>query len=416
MRNVRSLLSAPTRFLAYLLIAIAAAVPAQPLFANGQSPYPNYNSSPIKEDLTGMDKNAAEIAAQIQIGWNVGNTLEATGGETAWENPKVTRELIQLAKKSGFQAIRLPVAWDQYADQETAEISQDWMDRIEEVVQYCFDADLYVLLNIHWDRGWLENNITPEKQEENNWKQRAYWEQIATRFRDYDQRLLFASANEPNVDDATQMEVLLSYHQTFIDTVRATGGRNAYRVLVVQGPRTDIELTDELMNELPSDSAPDRMMVEVHYYTPWNFAGLTEDESWGNQAFYWGEGYHSKTDTKYNSATGEEELEHLFDLMKTKFVEQGIPVLMGEFGAIRRDNLSGDDLQLHLASRTYFLDTVVEQANEKGLIPFYWDNGSLIDFGSAIFNRHTCTVAYPSDVDALTKIESLPYWVSQTKN
>ena len=149
---------------------------------------------------------------------------------------KITNDLIKLVKQSGFNAIRLPCSWNQYADQITAEIKSSWLNRVKEVVQYCVNNGMYVILNIHWDDGWLETNCTPGKQEETNAKQQAFWEQIATHLRDFDEHLLFASANEPNVSDATQMAVLLSYHQTFIDAVRSTGGKNAYRVLIVQGP------------------------------------------------------------------------------------------------------------------------------------------------------------------------------------
>ena len=116
---------------------------------------------------------------------------------------------------------------------------------------------MYVILNIHWDGGWLENNCTQDKEEEVNARQEAFWEQIATTMRDFDEHLLFASANEPNVDNATQMAVLESYHQTFIDAVRSTGGKNSYRVLVVQGPSTDIEKTNQLMTTLPTDEVAD---------------------------------------------------------------------------------------------------------------------------------------------------------------
>jgi endoglucanase len=357
--------------------------------------YPGYNTSPIDPDTTGMSSTAMEIAKKIKVGLNIGNTLEAIGGETNWGNPMITNDLIKLVKQSGFNAIRLPCAWNQYADQTTAQISTSWLNRVKEVVQYCVNNDMYVILNIHWDGGWLENNCTQEKQEENNAKQKAFWEQIATQLRGFDEHLLFASANEPNVSDASQMAVLLSYHQTFINAVRSTGGKNAYRVLVVQGPNTDIETTNKLMNQLPIDKMPNRMMAEVHYYTPWNFTGMTKDESWGNMFYYWGKDYHSITDPARNATWGEEaEVDRLFILMKNKFADKGIPVIIGEFGAMRRDNLTGDALTLHLASRAYYLKYVTKQANTNGLLPFFWDTGGL-------FNRQTNTVFDQQSLDAL---------------
>ncbi len=365
--------------------------------------FPDYNRDPVAPDTTGMPHTAMEIAGRIELGWNLGNSLEAIGGETAWGNPEITEELIKLVKQSGFNAIRLPCSWDKHADRQTAEIDPEWMNRVKEVVRYCTDNDLYVLLNIHWDGGWLENHCTPDRQKENNARQKAYWEQIATHFRDYDEHLLFAGTNEPNVENAKQMEVLDSYLQTFVDAVRSTGGRNAFRVLVVQGPSTDIEKTGKLMQKLPEDPVPDRMMAEIHYYTPWNFAGLTRDESWGKQFYYWGKDFHSTADPERNATWGEEEaVVRLFGMMKKQFVDRGIPVVLGEYAAVRRSGLTGDALELHLASRAYYHRYVTRQAKLNGLIPFYWDNGGL-GRGSGIFDRRSLKVADRQTLDALVE-------------
>ena len=365
--------------------------------------YPNYNTNPLPADQTGMGSTAVQLAAKIKLGWNIGNTLEATGGETAWGNPKVTKALIDAVKAAGFNAVRIPCSWNQNLENAaTAKIKTDWLNRVKEVVQYCVDNDMYVVVNIHWDGGWLENNITEAKKAENNAKQKAFWEQIATHLRGFDEHLLFAGANEPAVEDAAQMAVLTSYHQTFIDAVRSTGGKNIYRTLVVQGPTTDIEKTNKLMTVLPTDSAVNRMMVEVHYYAPWNFGGLTKDESWGKMFYYWGTGFHSATDTERNASYGEEaDLEKNFKLMKTQFVDKGIPVLLGEFGAIRRTSLTGDALTLHLNSRAYYLKTVVKTAKANGLLPFYWDEGSIGNNGFGIFNRANNTVFDTQPLTAL---------------
>lgn len=365
--------------------------------------YPSFNTNPLPADVTGMSSTAMELAAQMNLGWNIGNSLEATGAETAWGNPVVTKGLIDAVKLNGFNAVRIPCAWNQYlANEETAEIREDWLNRVKEVVQYCIDNDMYVLLNIHWDGGWLENNVTESSQEANNAKQKAFWEQIATHFRDFDEHLLFAGTNEPNVENATQMAVLNSYHQTFIDAVRSTGGKNAYRCLVVQGPSTDIEKTNTLMTTLPTDTAEDRMMVEVHYYTPWPFAGLTEDADWSDMFYYWGSGYESATDVSRNATWGlEDDLKNYFQLMKSQFIDNGIPVVLGEFGAIRRTTLIGADLELHLNSRAYYLKTVVQEAKVNGLIPFYWDEGSLGNHGFGIIDRSDNSVFDQQALDAL---------------
>lgn len=370
--------------------------------AASTSLYPSYNTNPIAADATGMSSNATELASKMKLGWNIGNTLEATGGETAWGNPKVTKALIDFVKANGFNAIRIPCSWNQYlANSTNAQIKADWLARVKEVVQYCVDNDMYVIVNIHWDGGWLENNCTEAKKVENNAKQKAFWEQIATQLRGFDEHLLFASANEPNVENATQMAVLNSYHQTFIDAVRSTGGKNAYRNLIIQGPSTDIEKTNKLMTTLPTDKVANRMMAEVHFY-PYQFTLMTKDESWGKMFYYWGAGNHSTTDTERNPTWGEEaDIDKLFKSMKTQFVDRGIPVILGEFGAIRRD-LTGDALTLHLKSRADFLKYVVKQSKANGMIPFYWDAGFMGVNTMTIFNRTNNTVY---DTQALTALQ-----------
>ena len=364
--------------------------------------YPSYNSNPLPADMSGMRDDAVHMAGRMRLGWNVGNTMEAIGGETNWGNPLVSNSLIQLVRQSGFDAIRLPVAWDQYADPGTGKISDTWLARVKQVVQYCVDNDMVVLVNIHWDGGWLQENFTADRQAAVNAKQKAYWEQIATLLRDFDSHVLFASANEPDVKDAGQMAILASYHQTFVDAVRSTGGRNAYRVLVVQGPSTDIEKTNKLMTAMPTDTVPGRLMAEVHFYTPFNFALMTKDEAWGKQAYYWGAAYHSRTDTAHNATAGEEALvEDLFGRMKAQFVDKGIPVLLGEFGAIRRSQLTGDDLKRHLASRAYYHKYVVKTALKNGMIPFYWDTGDLGRNSFGLFDRKNGTVFDRQTLDAM---------------
>jgi aryl-phospho-beta-D-glucosidase BglC (GH1 family) len=360
------------------------------------SSYPSYNTDPLPADATGMASNAVTLAGRIKAGISIANTLDAIGGETAAGNPRITLALIQLVRQSGFTAVRLPTSWDQYADQRTGRISAAWLARVKQVVQWCVDSGLYVIVNIHGDGGWLDNNITADAQAAVNARQKAYWEQIATALRGFDEHLLFASANEPPAKNADQMAILMSYHRTFVDAVRSTGGRNACRVLVVQGPDADIDLTCSLMNARPisADTVPGRQMVEIHYTTPYQFTLMTADASWGNQFYYWGAGYHSATDTAHNATWGEEaDLDVLFAKMKRKFVDKGIPVVMGEFGAVRRSTtLAGANLQLHLDSRAWFLNYAARRAIANGLLPFYRDAGGMGNNGSAIFDRVANTV------------------------
>jgi endoglucanase len=296
--------------------------------------FPSYNTSPQAPHATGMNSTAMQLAAKINLGWNIGNTLEAIGGETAWGNPLITEDYVKFVKQCGFNAIRLPCSWYQNSDKNTARINDAWLNRVKEVVGYCVNNDIYVLLNIHWDGGWLENNCTTAKKDSVNARQKAFWEQIATTLRDFDEHLMFASANEPNADDETKIDVLLTYHQTFIDAVRSTGGRNTYRVLVLQGH------TDYIKPEnFPSDPTPNRLAFEWHNYTPSSFTILSDDKvdgGWDNVRFYWSLGNHSSIEPDRNCSYGEEaELLTGYNQIKTRFIDKGIPCLMGEYSIQR---------------------------------------------------------------------------------
>jgi aryl-phospho-beta-D-glucosidase BglC (GH1 family) len=336
-------------------------------------------------------------------GWNLGNTLEPPCGEGCW-GPAATQALINAVADAGFNTVRIPCAWDSHANQTTYVIDPTYMARVKQVVDWCYARNLYVIINCHWDGGWLENNFTDTVNPTINAKQNSYWTQIANNFVNYDDHLLFAGCNEPNADTAAEMSTLLAYEQTFVNAVRATGGNNSTRWLVVQGPCTDIDLTDQLMNTLPTDPTPGRLMVEIHYYSPWNYTGMTQDESWGNQFFYWGQGYHSTTDTAHNPTWGEEDyMEAEFLKMKNKFVDHGIPVILGEFGSGKRTSqLSGADLDLHLRGRTYFHKTIVDAANSKGLKPIFWD------IQGVTFNWTTGAEVDPDNINALTGGTALP--------
>jgi aryl-phospho-beta-D-glucosidase BglC (GH1 family) len=284
-------------------------------------------------------------------------------------------------KAAGFNTIRIPCAWFCHSDTVTSEINADWIARVKQVVDYCIKDSIYTILNIHWDTGWLENRVNKANQVRVNERQNAYWTQIANYFKDYDEHLLFAGANEPNVEDSAGMSVLLTYHQTFINAVRATGGNNSSRTLVIQGPSTDIDKTNRLMNTMPTDQIADRLIVEVHYYTPWQFCGLFQDASWGNMFYYWGKGNHSTTDVTRNATVGEEsDVEKYFGLMKAKFVDKGIPVIIGEVAAFRKKLKSPSNQALHDSSIEYYHKYVFKSAISKGIIPYYWDvNMDLFD-------------------------------------
>jgi len=349
--------------------------------------YPDY-SSRIAPDASGMGSNAKVLAAKMFAGWNLGNSLESTGGETAWGNPLTTQRFIDSVKAAGINAIRIPCGWNSYIeDAGTCKLSASWLARVKEVVDYCYSNDMYVILNIHWDGGWLENNPTYDKQFTVNAKQKALWQQIAVNFRDYDEHLLFAGTNEVNSGSATPVEenfiVQMSFNQTFVDAVRSTGGKNSYRNLIIQAFNTNIDLAVAHLI-VSNDTIKNRLMVEVHYYDPWDFCGLEADASWATVKNFWGAGY-----VKYGvSNWGQEDwVRTQFQKMKTNFVDKGYPVILGEFGATRRSALTGTTLENHLASRAYYFQYVSQQAKNYGLVPFYWDNGFTGNLGCAIFNR-----------------------------
>lgn len=364
-----------------------------------KSLYPPY-ASWINRDQTGMTNSAFDLARKMIVGWNLGNSLEVPGSETGWGNPKVTQVFIDSVKKAGINAVRLPCAWDSYIeDRSTSKLKASWLARVKEVVDYCVSNEMYVIINIHWDGGWLENNPTSAMQKTVNAKQKALWEQIAMNFRDYDEHLLFAGTNEVHADGNPTSEnftVQLSYNQTFVNAVRSTGGRNSYRNLIVQAYNTNIDYAVSNLT-MATDSVPSRMLAEVHYYDPWDFCGLEADASWATAKSLWGKDF-----AQYGtiSSWGQEDyVQAQFQKMKTNFVDKGYPVILGEFSAIRRSNLTGSDLDHHLASRAYFFQYVAQQAKNHGLVPFYWDNGSTANFGSGLFDRNTAKVF---DKQALT--------------
>ncbi|HOO86022.1 MAG TPA: glycoside hydrolase family 5 protein, partial [Prolixibacteraceae bacterium] len=344
---------------------------------------------------------AQQISKELKFGINLGNTLEAICGEDAWGAGHTSQRLIDSIKAAGFNTIRLPVAWFCHSDTVNSIIDEDWIARVKEVVDYCYNAQLYVVMNAHWDKGWLENRVNQANQAEVNQRQHAYWTQIAEYFKNYDERLMFAGANEPNVHDATAMSVLMTYHQTFIDAVRATGGNNSSRTLIIQGPSTDIDETNKLMNELPTDVIDDRLMVEIHYYTPYQFCLMEKDANWGKMFYYWGKQNHSKTDSGRNSTWGEEnDVEKLFGLMKTKFIDKGIPVILGEYGAYKRKLNPPSEQALHDASVEYFLRYVTKSVLEKGIIPYYWDTPG------GLFERSTGAIRDRDVLNSIMQVEN----------
>jgi endoglucanase len=348
--------------------------------------YPSYNTSPKAPDATGMGSTAVQLAAKMHMGINFGNTMESPV-EGEWVNSKITESYVKFVKQLGFNTVRIPCNWHwtHLSDRAKAKIDPVWLNRVKEVVGWCVANDMYVMLNAHGDNGWLEGNVSKVKKDSINAMQKALWEQIATAMRDFDEHLLFAGANEPAVDNAEEMDILTSFHQTFINAVRSTGGRNSSRVLIVQGPTTNGALTYDLMNTLPVDPAPNRLMVEIHNYTPATFTIVTDgDVSWGNMVYYWGKGNLSTIEPERNATYGQEdEIIDEFQKMKRKFIDKGIPVVLGEYATWRRTAGLGKpvpkDMDMHNKSVDYWATYVTKQAKAHGLVPFWWEIGFMLD-------------------------------------
>lgn len=358
-----------------------------------------------------FELSATEVASRMGIGWNLGNTLEAgnnannftnkggLGAETSWQGTRCTPELFEFVRQQGFQSVRIPCAWvmGHISNASTYEIDSRWMARVKEIVDMALNADLYVIINQHWDGGWLERNITAtgEAKEKNKAVLEAIWKQIANTFKDYDERLLFAGLNEPEANTLEATLQLKEYESIFINTVRATGGNNEKRVLIVQGPTTNIDNTNAYYGEMPYDpTATDRLMMEVHYYNPWQFWGMEKDESWGNVFYYWGVGNHV-SGSKHNATCGEEStMREQLDLMKAQFVDAGIPVLIGEFGANWRNvsGQQGESQEKHDASIKLHYKLLVQYALERGMVPMMWDTNYCGRPSMTIINRSNLTI------------------------
>lgn len=353
----------------------------------------------IPPDSTDMrDLTSLELSKEMVPGWNLGNSLEAIGGETSWGNPKTTQRLIDSVKAAGFNAVRIPVAWSNNMNMTTFEIDEDLLYRVEEVVNFALDNDMYAIINIHWDGGWMQP--TYDQQEYVNNRLATIWRQIAIFFRDYTDYLLFAGTNEVMVDGdygtpkKEYYTVQNSYNQTFVTTVRSTGGCNHFRHLVVQGFNTNIDYTASYFT-IPKDVIENRLMVEVHYYDPYNFT-INSNSSiiqWGKDATD-----PSKTETWANESWADGQ----FNKMKTKFIDKGYGVILGEYGAMARTKLGSDALNAeHAKYRLYYMEYITGSIYKHGLVPFYWDSGFTGNNASGLFDRTSGEQAYPEIITAI---------------
>ena len=353
---------------------------------------------------------AKEVQANMGMGFNVGNSMEVPNNPTLWGNPYPTQALLDSVKAAGFNTVRIPCAWDSHTS--GGKVTETWLDSVKTVVDYAMRAGLYTILNIHHE---------------------GEGGQIANKFKDYNERLMFAGANEPgpNVNTWTSQHVstLMHYYQTFIDAVRSTGGNNETRTLIIQGLNTDIDksVANAPVSTFPKDKVEGRLMFEVHYYDPYQYTLMTSQQDWGasepiQPQYYYGDytkasepkrnaGYNAwagSVDSKLGSIVHPQEQ---FAKMKTNYVDKGYPVIVGEFGAnVRSPELNGSDLNLHKQGRVQWHKDVVSAAKQYGLTPILWDMGNESDSGydnMAYIRRQSSPVGKVLETDVINAMRSV---------
>ncbi len=332
------------------------------------------------------DIPSTELVKEIRIGWSLGNTLDSTGGEgvgseTSWGNPVTTKEMITAVKDAGFNIVRIPVTWGIHMDSEN-KIDEAWLNRVQEVVDYAYSQDMFVILNAHHE-DWHDpyyDNLEPAKE-----KLSALWTQIGTRFAGYDERLIFEGLNEPrkrntaqewNGGDAEGHDVVNQLNQCFVDTIRGLGGNNAKRHLMI--PTYAASSTQGAMSDLVLPANDDKIIVSLHAYLPYNFA-------------LGGDINHRDFTPDEGSAS---EITDLMSRIKTTFTDKGIPVIIGEFGARSKANE---------AVRAEWATYYVSQAKAIGVPCIVWDNHAFTGDGEnfGLMDRPTATWHFPKIIDGL---------------
>ncbi|MDR3019711.1 MAG: glycoside hydrolase family 5 protein [Treponema sp.] len=316
---------------------------------------------------------AIKFVKDMGIGYNIGNNLDSWNGETAWGNVLINQGYIKALKNYGYKTVRIPVTWaDNLGSAPDYTINKLWLDRVQEVVDWCLAEKLYVIINIHHDghgnsKSWIQNAAKDYPDNNANVlavanQLAAVWKQIASRFSGYSDYLIFEGMNEIGFDTiwnryaggqtAQKTEayrILNVLNQKFVDTVRSFSGNNKSRFLLIPGYWTDIDNTCDPFFKMPKDSAKDRMIISVHYYTPWNFAGAGTSATWGS-------------DSERN------QLNNLFNKMKINFIDKEIPVILGEYNVI-------NNKLPNMENRVNWLLAVTQKCIDLGICPILWCNG-----------------------------------------
>lgn len=320
-------------------------------------------------------ENAWEVVKSLGLGWNLGNQLESVNNgvssETAWGNQPTTQTMFDQLAAVGFTSVRIPVTWSgHFGEAPGYLIEEAWLNRVAEVVEYAECAGLKAIVNIHHD-GWLDIKEAAEDESKNlliKEQLKAIWTQIAERFKDTGSFLMFESMNEIHdggwgwggnrTDGGHQYAILNSWNQVFVDAVRAVGGENLNRYLGVPGYVTNINLTLQSF-VLPEDVVPNRLMLAVHCYDPMDYTLNGKYSEWGHTA-----------DPGKKAPDGDEEsIVSQFKQLQEKYVDNGIPVYIGEMGCDHRKDSREE------AFRRYYLEYFCKAAQTYGIAPFYWDDG-----------------------------------------
>jgi endoglucanase len=360
-----------------------------------------------------VQANASQLVADMGAGWNLGNSLEANingvPSETAWGNPVVTQALVDRVRAAGFRTIRIPVSYLSHIGAgPNYTINSSWLNRVQEVVNYAYNRGMYVVINMHGDGyksitgSWLICDSSSQTTIRD--KYQKVWQQIATRFQSYNDHLILESMNEEfdgQYGNPTQpcYSNINSYNQIFVDAVRRTGGNNSSRWLLIPGWNTNIDYTTGNYGfVLPTDqyrsssisSNEQRIMISVHYYDPWDFAGEenTTITQWGPAA----------TNPSRKSTWGQQDfmdaqLKKVYD----RFVVQGYPAFVGEYGSIDKTPFDSTNNRY----RADFARTLVASAKKYGAATAYWDNGFNGQYGFGLFNRSSVTVTQQGIIDAI---------------
>ena len=359
----------------------------------------------------GADPSAVDFVEGLKAGWNLGNTFDAGSDqnmqdemafESLWCGVKTTKEMIDAVRAAGFETLRIPVSWHNHvSDDGSYTISAQWLDRVQEVVDYAMDNDMYVILNIHHDNSTGYMYPSQEYAEQSKAYIRSVWTQLARRFADYDEHLIMESLNEPRLvgtncewwldlkkkECVEAVKLINEYNQLFVDTVRASGSHNADRYLLVPGYDASLQGASNEYFELPKDTEGNvnRILVEVHAYTPYDFALQPPDEK----------GSTAKWSMDRRASTSE--IDTLMDTLFDKYVKNGIGVVIDEFGA--RDK--GGNTQARVDFTAYY----VAAARARRISCCWWDNNAFAGNGEnfGIFRRSDCTFAYPEIVEAMVK-------------